>query len=171
MPSLFTTSLPPCGYVLQLAYQNVLHRFRRLHLQHPSTLILSLCTTVHSSLIAEESAQRAGTLALTGTRTPWRREIVLEYELRWAKYFVREAEVAEKWARWNKVQREKQDLVHRLYPVPKELGIIFRKRENTKGVHGLWMVWHGGKRADLKMEVDGEEAEGKAEEEKIGAEN
>ena len=71
------------------------------------------------------------------------------FEMYWASYFVREAQMMAQCGDVSEEQREKQDFATRLYPIPKELGIVFRKRENRKGVVGLWEVWHREKRADM----------------------
>lgn len=156
-PSLFSMSLSPCGLYAQMAYQNILHRLRRLHIHHSGTTsILSICEAIRDLLDVEEQASRVGTQALTGTRSPWRREIVFDYEMRWAKYFVREAEVLERWKEMDEMQRAKQVLAHRLYPVPKELNIIFRNRVNVKEVHKLWKAWQEEKRADIQMDAGAE---------------
>jgi hypothetical protein len=51
------------------------------------------------------------------------------------------------------LQKEKQDLTIQLYPVPKELKIIFKNRSSTKVIHALWKTWHEEKRADTRALV------------------
>jgi hypothetical protein len=172
VPPLFSLALPPCGPHVQVAYENVVHRLRAVHLQatstnssnstySPSTLTTSLCQAVLTSLTHENQQSPAGTQVRTGRRTPWRSEVVFRYEIAWAKYFVREAQMLEQWPSMTEQAREKQDFANRMYLIPKELGLVVKKREMRDGVLELWMVWHEGKRGGgLRVGEDREIAEG-----------
>jgi hypothetical protein len=165
VPSLFTLSLPPCGLGLQIAYENIVHRLRTLYLSSPRpspsshlTHVLSICTAIHTALATEvtqfpitPSRHRAH------LRTPWRRESVVLFESHWVAYFVREAGMMAQWASMTEAQQEKQDFSNRLYPIPKELGIVVRNRRNRRGVVGLWEAWHKEKRADVFGDGDKDE--------------
>jgi hypothetical protein len=76
MPSLLSTSLPPCGLEPQLAYSNTVHRLRNLWLSSRGTTpLLALCTTLQFRLDAEA-------LESAATRIPWRRANVFRFEIR-----------------------------------------------------------------------------------------
>ena len=142
MPSLFSTTLPPCGYDLQLAYQNVLHRIRTLYLSSPpSTPLSTLIHTISTALTTES--------ILPPMYRPYRRPPVFTNELRWIKYFAREASVREKWGNMSADERDKQRFLDRMYPVPKELGVVVRLRRNGRGGRGGWEEWGVGKRGDF----------------------
>jgi hypothetical protein len=183
VPSLLSTKLPPCGLELQVSYQNVLHRLRRIWLHfaaHDSTVpsLLDVCKVVKLHIEREHFSQPFG----TGACMPWRRANVFKFEFKWAMYFVREAEVMERWPRMNAGQRDRQEHAYRLFLVPKELGLVVRK-ENKDAVMGLWKEWNEEKRADmfkqdkeedqawqqvekldLEKEMEGAEKEGKEDE-------
>ena len=114
VPTLFSTALPPCGLLPQLAYDNIVHRLRALWLsrsQDPSSgnlSILSLCRTVLADLKTEEDQPVSQAL------NPWRRSSVFAYEVRWARYFVREAETMDKRPRMTEKQADKQDFMDRM---------------------------------------------------------
>jgi hypothetical protein len=149
MPALLSAALPPCGLELQIAYQNVIHRLRLLWLQTPApTTLLSLCETIDLALAHENASSRP---------TPWRRATVFAHELRWIKYFVREAAVAEEWGNMTTEEKRKQELIERMYTMPKELGINFRKKENRKRMLELWEAWNAEKRADRSQLEENDE--------------
>jgi hypothetical protein len=106
-------------------------------------------------LKAEEEKTSAGKEAGTKNRTPWRREIVFQYELRWAKYFVREAETVEKRAKMTEKQLDKQDFMDKMFPIPKELKIYVNNKKNQKMVSDLWKDWHHKKRGTVEQESAG----------------
>lgn len=114
VPTLFSTSLPPCGLLPQLAYDNLVHRLRTLWLsrsQDPSSVnlsVLSLCRIVLADLKTEEDQPVSQAL------NPWRRSSVFAYEVRWARYFVREAETMDKRPRMTEKQADKQDFMDRM---------------------------------------------------------
>jgi hypothetical protein len=144
----------------QLAYENVVERLRKLWFEHatqPSANVptLSLCRLLLADLKAEEEKTRSGTQNNTKTRTPWRREAVFQYELRWAKYFVREVETADKRPNMTEKQLDKQEFMDRMYPIPKELKILIRNQKNQKQVLDLWKAWHHGKRGTKEQEGAG----------------
>jgi hypothetical protein len=149
MPSLITTTLPPCGLDATIAYENVLHRLRLLWLYTPApTSLLSLCATVELALAHEN---------LIYPLRPYRRLAIFIYELRWIKYFIREADVAEKWDKMSTEEKRTQEFMDRLYVMPKELEIGFQKKENQEGVLMKWEVWNTVKREDRSaIEEEGE---------------
>jgi hypothetical protein len=149
MPALLSTALPPCGLEIQVAYQNVLHRLRLLWFQTPApTTLLSLCETIDLALAHENASSRP---------TPWRRAAVFAHELRWIKYFVREAAVAEEWENMTTEEKRKQEFIERMYTVPKELGIVFKKKESRKGVMEMWEAWNAEKRTDRRQVEENDE--------------
>ncbi|CAN9433883.1 unnamed protein product [Alternaria alternata] len=164
MPTLFSTALPPCGLLPQLAYDNMVHRLRALWLsrsQNPSAnlSVLSLCRIVLADLKTEEDQPVSQPL------NPWRRSSVFAYEVRWARYFVREAETMDKRPGMTEKQADKQDFMDRMYPIPKELKIVVANRKNQKQVLDLWKEWHHGKRGTVETEDPGLGVGGAREEE------
>jgi hypothetical protein len=160
VPTLLSKDLPPCGLLAQLAYENILHRLRKLWLEraHEDSADIplpSLCRLVLDDLKAEEEEAPARSQAGTKKRTPWRRETVFQYELRWAKYFVREAETAEKRAKMTEKQLDKQDFMDKMYPIPKELKIYVTIKKNQKMVSDLWKDWHHKKRGTVEQDSAG----------------
>jgi hypothetical protein len=77
--------------------------------------------------------------------------------LRWIKYFVREAAVAEKWENMTTEEKSKQEFIEKMYTVPKELGIIFKKKENRKGMLELWEAWNAERRTDRRQVEENDE--------------
>jgi hypothetical protein len=174
MPSLFSTSLPPCGLEIQIAYQNMIHRLRLSWLRHIAQTqsavgvpLVSLCTDIKRHLEREQNRHPIGSLHKSGDRIPWRRENVFRFELRWADYFVREAEMLQRWPNLNGAEREKQQLTSRLYPIPKELRIVVWKKENMKEVMKMWNMWNEEKRRDLAKDDDWHEIDDEEQEECI----
>ncbi|KAL1793784.1 hypothetical protein ACET3X_008766 [Alternaria dauci] len=154
MPTLFSTNLPPCGLLPQLAYENIVHRLRALWhecSQNPSANISvpSLCREVLDALKTEEDQPVSQTL------NPYRRPSVFMYEIRWARYFMREAETMEKRPGMTEKQADKQDFMDRMYPIPKELKIVVANRKNQKQILDLWKAWHHGKRGTVETEDPG----------------
>jgi hypothetical protein len=138
MPSLLDTTFPPCGLNASIAYENVLHRLRLLWLHTPApTSLLSLCETVELALAHDN---------IMSSLKPYRRLAVFINELRWIKYFIREAGVAQEWDKMSIQEKHKQEFMERMYTVPKELGILFKKKQNREGVLGKWEVWNAVKR-------------------------
>ncbi|OAL50958.1 hypothetical protein IQ07DRAFT_679292 [Pyrenochaeta sp. DS3sAY3a] len=121
-PPLLSTTLPPCGTIPQLAYQNLVTRLRARWLQHarrasvggsePMPSLLEMCKTMQSDVQAEKAwlvySNRKTDFSVsmaseTNVKSPprksgkppkdfiWRRQDVWLFELRWARYFVREA--------------------------------------------------------------------------------
>ncbi|KAI4941043.1 hypothetical protein J4E86_010543 [Alternaria arbusti] len=160
VPILFSNDLPPCSLLPQLAYENTVHRLRKLwleraHQESADIPLPSLCRLVLDDLKAEEEELPAGSQAGTKNRTPWRRETVFQYELRWVKYFVREAETAEKRVTMTEKQLDKQDFMDKMYPIPKELKIYVNNKKNQKMVSDSWKVWHHKKRGTVEQESAG----------------
>lgn len=113
VPTLFSTALPPCGLLPQLAYENIVHRLRALWLsrsQNPSAnlSVTSLCRVILADLKTEEDQPVSQAL------NPWRRSSVFAYEVRWARYFVREAETMDKRPTMTEKQADKQDFMDRM---------------------------------------------------------
>lgn len=166
VPHLLSLGLPPCGLISQIAYENINTRLRTLWLHHTAThhnspSLVDICTSLHGALAAEAdvSPPNLTNNFATHDRTPWRREDVFAYEIRWSKYFVREAKMLEKALGMAEMEREKLQLMDRLYPIPKELRIVVKKRENKKGVMDAWTVWHKGKRGHAVEVAEGEARE------------
>jgi hypothetical protein len=74
----------------------------------------------------------------------------------WIKYFLREAKMRQLWKGMSIEEREKEDFMHRLFVLPKELGLVVRKGIYRKEVLELWRAWIEEKRTDL-MKGAGEE--------------
>ncbi|KAF2026633.1 hypothetical protein EK21DRAFT_34209, partial [Setomelanomma holmii] len=153
MPSLFSKTLPPCGFEVQVAYENVVHRLRISWLHHVASAqttenvpLRSLCDDIKTHLEREQLRDPIDSLHMTKKRRPWRRENVFRYELSWAAYFVREADVLQRWSSMGEEERGKQELTHGLYPIPKESKIIIKNRNNREELMRLWKVWHEEKR-------------------------
>lgn len=173
MPALLNDNLPPCGLYPQLAYENVVRRLRKIWLQravqdHTNVPLVEICNWILQDYKIEAEDSPPGTEYLTRQRQPWRREEVFRYEIRWAQYFVREAEVMEKRSTMSKEDLGMQDFRDKLQPIPRELGIYIRKSGYKKTVLELWMAWHQDKRrevpaVDAGLGVDGadDEAESK----------
>lgn len=68
----------------------------------------------------------------------------------------------EQWPGMTKQAKEKQDFANRMYLIPKELGVVVKRRELRDGVLELWRKWHEEKRGGaLVLEGDGKEGEGR----------
>ncbi|KAH7074823.1 hypothetical protein BKA63DRAFT_322200 [Paraphoma chrysanthemicola] len=161
MPSLFSKTLPPCGLEIQIAYQNMVHRLRLSWLHYVARTestenvpLHSLCAEIKRRLELEQNRDPIGALQKTGERTPWRRETVFQFELRWADYFVREAEMMQRWPNLCEAERERQEFMHRLYPIPKELEIIIKNKDIKREIIALWNRWNDEKRRDLDTDDD-----------------
>jgi hypothetical protein len=85
----------------------------------------------------------------TKKRQPWRREDVFRYELCWARYFVREAELFERRTEMTEQELDEQHFMDRLYPIPKDLKIYLKNNLNKKRVLELWKTWHHKKRGTM----------------------
>lgn len=157
IPSIFSTALPPCGMHPQCAFENVNNRLRKLWLRqsHNNPAInmstVDICKLVHDELEAEDKEFPQGTLTLAKSRRPWRLESVFKYELLWSKWFIREAEIQERLSGMDSGEREIQNLMDRMYPMPKELCFV-KNRANEKGIHALWLAWARGKRGWLPLD-------------------
>ncbi|KAH5027817.1 hypothetical protein HBI64_203220 [Parastagonospora nodorum] len=155
--TLFTLALPPCGLEIQLAYQNIVHSLRRRWLRaaadDPATkpTALDIALSLKSDLDDEAVIHPPGSLAHTKTRRPWRRENVFNFEIRWAAYFVREAEVEKGWGKTDAEERRKVEYSQLRDLIPQELGVAVRRRGNVEDVYALWREWHAGKRRDLDV--------------------
>lgn len=146
MPSLFGKDLPPCGPEIQLAYENVNKRLRKQWLADlGATSALDVCLAVRCELEHDEknrppfSRPSATTRVLGRYRTPWRRESVFLYELRWIDYFVREANEARE-ANHAEPMTE-SGILARAGP-PSELHLPLERQDILQ----LWDAWHAKKR-------------------------
>jgi hypothetical protein len=157
MPSLLSTSLPPVGLELQVSYQNVLHRLRRIWLHHAAdastnTSFLDMCKLVQSHLEGEYSSHQLTTVP----RTPWRRDSVFKWELKWAAYFVREADLRQRWPEMDQAARDRTYRANRQNWVPPELSGVVMMRGNWFTRLKLWKVWTKEKDGDMeKIESQG----------------
>jgi hypothetical protein len=151
VPTLLSTDLPPCGYIPQIAYGNVVRRLRKVWLeranQHTDNIpLLDICNWVRGGLEAEAEDSPVGKERGTKARRPWRREDVFDYELRWARYFVREVEAFEKRPKMTEAELDKQDFMDKMFPIPKELSLYVKNNLNKKWVLDMWKAWHHKKR-------------------------
>jgi hypothetical protein len=162
VPALFCPDLPPCGLIPQVAYRNVNERLRELWSENASThpnspTLSSICDMLKDDLEDESEAYPPESLRLTQQRMPWRREEVFAYEVRWAGYFAREADVLERRLKMDESELEKQDFKDRLFPIPKELRIVVKNSANRKTILDLWTKWHAKKRVigrDMTLKSD-----------------
>lgn len=97
VPTLFDTTLPPAGPIVQIAYSNVNKRLREMWLRYRGLWSVSdVCHAVRANLENEAARcppfKHGEVLHGMWVRVPWRREVVFFYELRWVEYFVHEAE-------------------------------------------------------------------------------
>ncbi|CAI6333483.1 unnamed protein product [Periconia digitata] len=137
VPPLLNKDLPPCAPALQVAYENVNNKLRALWLQYEGKKSLEeLCRMVHQNFVSEKSAHDAS--KHTVPLVPWRRYLVFQYEIRWAKYFVRESQITEPLTESELDERHAE-----LTLVPKELA-LFCYRCDTMA---KWEAWHQKKRA------------------------
>ncbi|KAH7348110.1 hypothetical protein BKA66DRAFT_505094 [Pyrenochaeta sp. MPI-SDFR-AT-0127] len=158
IPSLFSKDLPPCGPIPQVAYENVNNRLRKRWLQctveNPANVsIFHICTVVNEDLEAENQRLSTGSERDGKALKPWRRQNVFQYELRWAKYFMREAEMIMKIPSMSTEEWEKQEFVNRMFPIPKGLRIYIKNTANKKSILELWTAWHSIKRGDFNEQV------------------
>ncbi|KAF1829389.1 hypothetical protein BDW02DRAFT_574020 [Decorospora gaudefroyi] len=165
MPTLFSNDLPPCGPIPQLAYENTVRRLRKIWLQRANQSlvdipILGICTWVLEDLEAEAEECPIDSQLCTKARTPWRREKVFKYEIRWARYFVREAKRFENKSTMTEQERDEQEFMDLLFLVPKELRIYIQDKANRKWVMDLWKEWHIKKRGTAPQNGSGLDAGG-----------
>ncbi|KAI2487827.1 hypothetical protein Ptr902_01960 [Pyrenophora tritici-repentis] len=165
MPALLDDRLPPCGLQPQVAYENVVRRLRKIWLQRAvqdanNVPLVEICKWILQDLKIEAEDSPVGSEYRTKQRQPWRREDVFKYEICWAKYFVREAEVLEQRKSMSEEDLAKQDFRDKLHPIPRELDIYVQKSCNKKNVLNSWKAWHERKRQpvgsrDTGLGVDG----------------
>ena len=143
MPSLLGKDLPPCGLNPQVAYENVNARLRKRWIYFRGKKTASdVCQVVKDDLDNQNFLFPAFSVPSAigrskQQRTPWRREAVFSYEVRWIDYFLREAQAMEP-------MTESELIAHAEQPsIPKELGL----RCDEKDVLALWDAWHAKKRA------------------------
>ncbi|CAO2649577.1 Nn.00g069620.m01.CDS01 [Neocucurbitaria sp. VM-36] len=185
IPSLFSTDLPPCGPIPQVAYSNVVQRLRKSWLLRvaaatidltsiPTIPLLPICTFAKDNLENEAREFPPDSQRGTKARKPWRRENVFLYEIAWGRYFEREAGMLERRVFMSVRERERVEFSERMMPVPKELRLCLRRGPGRDGVLELWREWHAGKRGgdangdgemgedarDEEMESEGEEEQG-----------
>jgi hypothetical protein len=176
VPSLIGQDLPPCGLSVQVAYENVNARLRKRWLYFRGQKPLSeVCQVVkddlaNQSILFPSSPRASRSIGKSPHRTPWRRESVFYYEIRWIDYFLRETRVPEPMTESELLSRADQPVI------PKELGLEC----NRKDVLALWDIWHKKKRAmspplpgmdaefDLKAGLSGVERDPENEVEELG---
>jgi hypothetical protein len=160
VPSLFGLTLPPCCPEMQVAYENIVHRLRAIWLRETSychitnaaeyrTVVLITAYIIQSQL-SRETPPGDFPPALAVKRTPWRREPVFLFEIYWAAYFVREADMMLHWPNMTEESRGAQRFANAVVPIPKELHVRVRNKENLKWVIELWEKWHAEKRKDMR---------------------
>lgn len=92
VPPLFDKELPPCGPEMQVAYERLVNLLRSRWLDSGGhSTVAELVSELEDELADEQRRQPLHSERMTRRRDPWRREIVFLYEIRWCKYFVREA--------------------------------------------------------------------------------
>jgi hypothetical protein len=160
VPSLFDDELPPCGLIPQIAYENIVRRLRKLWLQrasdHPVNIhITDICKEVTEDLCTEAEHQPIDSQLGTKARRPWRRENIFKYEISWATYFIREADLFENRPKMNEQELDKQEFMEKLFPIPKELGIYVKNNLNKEWVFGKWRAWHHKKRRTEQQDGTG----------------
>ncbi|KAH8733165.1 hypothetical protein GQ44DRAFT_583107, partial [Phaeosphaeriaceae sp. PMI808] len=151
MPSLFSKTLPPCGPKIQVAYENIVHCLRNLWIQHAAKGLsdistLYICHQIKEDIDRENQENPVTVAGSSSLRVPWRSTVVFKYELRWVNYFVREADVLERWPRMSLIQQQQQEFENTQYAVPRELLVTLRRTRNRAAVRALWEEWHEEKR-------------------------
>ncbi|KAL6160423.1 hypothetical protein ACJBU6_01762 [Exserohilum turcicum] len=151
MPPLFSKDLPPCGLHPQVAYEDVVHRLRKAWLlcakQNPANIpLLAICKSVLDEYKTEAIDSPPGTEAGTKERKPWRRERIFQWEISWAKYFVREVETLASRASMTEEEKEQEDYILDLCPVPQELYIYVKNKANRNELLEMWRAWQKKKR-------------------------
>ncbi len=134
-------------------------RLRRLWFQHATTpqateLILQICTLVKEELDLEAKAMPVGSQSLTLARQPWRREEVFRYELRWATYFLREAEDLTSTKVPNEMARQYQEFMDEHRPIPGSLQIFVRNRKVKRDVEKKWRKWNQCRRPAQALHIE-----------------
>lgn len=129
VPALLNESLPPCGPILQVAYANVNSAIRSQWFQHEGQKSLEEITlAVHQDLIKQKWSREP--------LIPWRCIDVLQWEIRWARYFIRESQNPDALTE-SEILEQREDS-----HIPKELGLACNKQD----VLDLWEAWHREKR-------------------------
>jgi hypothetical protein len=140
VPSILGKDLPPCGLHPQVAYENlnrkIRHRWLYFRGENPVT---DICRSIGEDLGNQEILWPPFTLkGKKKPRTPWRHELVFQYELRWIKYFIRESQIVEPMTESELLERRKEQSI----PFELRLG-----GHEEKYVLDLWESWHKKKRA------------------------
>jgi hypothetical protein len=152
VPTLFSSDLPPCGLIPQLAYENIVHHLRKVWLkraiEHPvnNIRVFDICKEVHQDLWAEAERQPIDSQLGTKARRPWRREDVFKYEISWAAYLMKESEMLEMRPKLNEKELDRLQFLEKMFPIPKALGIEVKNNLNKTWVFDLWKAWHHKKR-------------------------
>ncbi|ORX93020.1 hypothetical protein BCR34DRAFT_243814 [Clohesyomyces aquaticus] len=150
MPALFNRTLPPCGLEIQVAYESVCARLRWRWLENRGQKTpLDVCHVIKGELDRDERVWPVmSNLRFTKKRKPWRRENVFRYELRWIKYFIREAQVLSQspgLMTESELSNASMDS-----PVPPEVGLNISRSD----VLGMWNTWNSLKRARIPSVPD-----------------
>lgn len=151
IPSIFSTTLPPCGLHPQCAFENVNERLRKLWIEKSrdpavTVSILDICKKVHEELWLEDYEYPHGSLLFTKSRQPWRLESVFRYEILWSQWFIREAEIQEDLPQMTEAERRTHRSSLRLNPVPSELRLFTRNKPIKWGLKKQWSTWRHDKR-------------------------
>jgi hypothetical protein len=148
VPALFGLDLPPCGLEQQVAYESLVLRLRTTWLNHGGRLSpIDVVQVLKGELDAQNyrwpSRSHKGSHKgfLKGTsqrRTPWCRENVFAFQLRWIEYFAREAQAQDPQLMTESelMERSKEN------GVPPELKL----RVSRPDVLRLWNEWNEKKR-------------------------
>jgi hypothetical protein len=133
---------------------------RKLWVQHATDHsvnihISKICKKVVEDLCTEAENQPIDSQLDTKARRPWRRKNVFKYEISWATYFTREAELFERRPKMNEQELDKQEFMEKLFPIPKELGIYVENNLNKEWVFGMWRAWHHKKRGTVPQDGKG----------------
>ena len=93
VPALFDPELPAVGPERQVAYERLVKLLReRWTLAKGERSAVELTRELRDELADE--AKRSSSLG-SGTRTPWRRNAIFQFEIRWSEWFLKEATIEE----------------------------------------------------------------------------
>lgn len=93
IPALFDPKLPAVGPERQVAYERLVKLLReRWTLAKGERSAVELTRELRDELADE--AERSSSLG-SGTRTPWRRNAIFQFEIRWSEWFLKEATIEE----------------------------------------------------------------------------
>jgi hypothetical protein len=93
VPALFDPKLPAVGPERQVAYERLVKLLReRWTLAKGERSAVELTRELRDELADE--AKRSSSLG-SGTRAPWRRNAIFQFEIRWSEWFLKEATIEE----------------------------------------------------------------------------